>query len=709
MAQTDSFETSHDPLWRSLERILSFYQLRMEKALAASQVAIDWSKPLTPSDIMLIGRHLGLEVALHALAGVDIASLTKPALIMLPEKKSLVALPKAGEVPALWVPEGDIDVDALCASRRKDLYVIEFERKAGVVTQEESDEKKADWFWGLLRREGRAYFDIGLATFFINLFILITPLFSMTVFDRVVPNHAYETLTALTIGILLAFVFNLGFKLIRGHVLGEVVARVSSKLDTEFMDQLLRLNIPAHKLTVGERFDLFNQLQGLRDFFASRLVPAIVDLPFFLLFLVVVFIISPAVSIVVIIGVVLMLINGTICRIKVNSTSKQNFRESRGRNAALVEMLTGAPTIRMFNAVGSQLYRWQRLVERSSETARNSQHAAGVADDLSLTIMSLVSIFVIVVGVHEIDTGNLSMGGLVACNILVSRTLSPIMTLAAVLGRLRQSLDSLKMVDNIFHMPSEPKLSAAYEPKGPFRGGMQLRDVTFYHPAQIYPTLYHFNLEIKPGDRIGIIGRTGAGKSTVTRLLDGSLTPQSGQIFADGLVLDAIHPAEWRQSLGIVPQEPYVFSGTLRENILLGTQNEVDEGWLKQVLAMSGLDLLMQQAGYGLDFNIGEAGSRLSGGQRQSLAIARALVRKPNILLLDEPTNGMDSDLEMRVATALRNYAQDKTMVLVTHRTTLLGLVNRLVLIDRGAVAADGAPDDVIRRLSGKGAPANGQ
>jgi ATP-binding cassette subfamily B protein/ATP-binding cassette subfamily C protein LapB len=297
----------------------------------------------------------------------------------------------------------------------------------------------------------------------------------MTVFDRVVPNHAHETLTALTIGILIAFLFNLGFKLIRGYVLGNVVARISTKLDTDFLAQLLRLTIPSQKLTTGERFDLFNQLQGLRDFFASRFIPAIVDLPFFVLFLMVIFIISPQVSLVVVIGVVLLLAVNLFSRVAINRTSKKSFREARGRNAVLIEMLTGSSTIRMFNAMGSQLYRWNNLVSRSSEASCSSQHAIGFADDLSLTIMSLVSIFVIVVGVHDIEIGEMSMGGLVACNILVSRTLTPIMSISAVLGRLRQSLDALRVIDNIFHLPAEPKLTAGYEPKGPFRGAIRMR------------------------------------------------------------------------------------------------------------------------------------------------------------------------------------------------------------------------------------------
>ena len=709
MTTAEAFDSVHDPLWRSLERILSFYQVRLDKDLTESQIAVDWNKPLTASDVMLISRHLGLDLEVHSIAGRDVAELRKPSLILLPNSRSLVSLPQDGTLPALWMPEGAIDVDALCQSRDKNLLAIEFDRPASASSRVDDNAPRAQWFWELLRKQSRDYIDIGAATFFINLFMLITPLFSMTVFDRVVPNHAHETLAALTIGIVLAYIFNFGFKLIRGHVLGAVVARVATQLDTHFMDHLLRLSGPTNKLTVGERFDLFHELQSLRDFFASRLIPAIVDMPFFILFLLVIYMIGPAVALVVAIGVVLLFLVNIGCHTSVNRTSKAHFREARGKNAALVEMLSGASAVRMFNAIGFTLFRWQRLAERVATSSQRSQNAAGLADDLSMTVMSLISIFVIVVGVGSVETGEMSLGGLVACNILVARTLSPIMTLSAVMGRMRQSLHSLKVIDNIFHLPAEARVTVEYEPKGPFKGAMRLHDITFYHPGQVHATLYHLNLDIRPGERVGLIGRTGAGKSTVTRILDGSLTPQSGQVFVDGLVLSAIHPAEWRQSLGIVPQEPFVFSGSLRENILLGVSEAVDEGWLKQVLGMSGLDVLMQQAGYGLDFDVGEAGARLSGGQRQSLAIARALIRKPQILLLDEPTNGMDNDLELRVKEALQAYTRDKTMILVTHRTSLLSLANRLVLIDRGGVAADGPPDEVIRRLSGHAPAPAGQ
>lgn len=703
MAHNETITPVGDPLWRSLERILNFYQVRIDRRLLEAQIAINWSKSLAPTDLMAIARHLGLELQIRSIAGIDLADLAKPTLILWPDTRSMVALPQDGTLPSLWVPEGDIDLDALHASRERNLYAMEFTRRSAALRiEDDGTEQSASWFWSLLRRHRRDYIDIGLATFFINLFALLTPLFSMTVFDRVVPNHAHETLLALTIGIVLAFVFNLGFRLIRGRIMGSITSRIATKLDVDFMDHLLRLSVPSHKLSVGEKFDLFHELQGLRDFFAARLLPAIVDMPFFLMFLLVIYLIAPPAAVVVVIGVVLLLAASLFGRALAGDKAKTYFKEARSKNTVLVEMLSGAPAIRLFNAAGATLLRWHGLAERVADSGQRRQAVANFADELSFIIMSLISTFVIVVGVEEIEKGAMSVGGLVACNILVARTLSPIMGLAAVAGKLRQSLDSLKMIDGIFCLPVEPKVTTEYELKGPFTGAMKLQDVTFYHPGQVHPTLYHLNLDIRPGDHVGIIGRTGAGKSTVTKLFDGSLTPQSGYVFADNLNLGVIHPAEWRQSLGIVPQDPFVFAGSIRENILLGVNDTIDEVWLKQVLSMSGLDMLMQQAGYGLDFQVGEAGQRLSGGQRQSLALARALVRRPNILLLDEPTNGMDHDLEQRVKTSLQAYLPGRTMVMVTHRTPLLSIVNRLVLIDKGGIAADGPTDDVMRRLSGQ-------
>lgn len=689
-----------DPLWLSFCQVLQFYQLPANPNLVLAQVPLDPEKKLTVGDLQRIARHMGFATTVRAMLPGDIAALTLPHLVVLADQTSLVWLPGSpgkltaaqSAAPTTFPPD------------KVPLFAVSFERQEQAVA---TARKSAAWFWDLCWQYRRDYWDIALATLFINLFALVTSIYSMNVYDRVVPNHAIETLWALTTGVVLAFVFNFLFKLVRGHVLGRVTAQLAARLDKDLMERFLRLTGTGQALSVGERTDLFRELQGLRDFFAGRLIPALFDLPFFVMFLAVIFLIAPGLTPVVLIGILLMFLVSLLCRLPANRGADENAHELRGKNAMLVELIAGGGAIRLHNALGQQLHRWTRVAERSARSGERSNQLIGVMDELAMTIMMLVNVFIIVAGVYEIEQGALTVGGLVASSILVSRAMGPVMTLTSVLARLRQSLGALKLIDRVYSLPAEPSVPADYTSKAPFKGGVALKDVTFFHEGQVKPTLYHLNLSIAPGEKVGIIGRTGVGKSTITQILQGALTPQSGQTFVDGMALESIHPAEWRQHLGIVPQEPFMFSGTIRANILLGVTEAVDEAWLQEVLQLSGLDVLLQQAGYGLEYQIGEGGQRLSGGQKQAIALTRAMIRRPQIMLLDEPTNGMDHGLENHVRQSLQSFARGRTLVLVTHRTTLLGLVDRLVLIDGGKVTMDGPRDEILKQLAAGGAKPN--
>ena len=522
--------TIDDPLWRCMGRVLQFYRLRLDPALAQAQIAVDWTKPLAPRDFARVARHIGLEANQRAVTAADLEALSIPALVPCGEGLYRIFVPNADGPPEFWDPVTQTGSPALPDDMPAAFHAITVEKGAVKITGRtllEGDEpvRSLDWFWKPFWSHKREFVDMTIATFFINVFALAIPIYTKNVYDRVVPNHAEETLAALTIGIVIAFAFNLGFKMVRGHVLETMAARLAARLDSDLMDQLLRLSVPGHQLSVGEKSDLFREMQGLRDFFAARLMPAILDLPFLILFLLVIGAIGPGLLPVVLGGVVLMFVVNLACSSQVSRMANKQFKETRRKNAVLVEMLAGAASIKLFNGIGGQLLTWNRISERSTKSAQHSQHMMEIAGDLSLTVSYLVSVFLVVAGVFEIQKGELSVGGLVAASILVGRAIAPVMTMATVAGRLRQSLDSLKVINRIFHLPAEPKVAFDYEAKAPFAGKLALQDVTYYHPGQVRPTLYHLSLAIEPGEKIGIIGRTGAGKSTITQLLEGADPP----------------------------------------------------------------------------------------------------------------------------------------------------------------------------------------
>ena len=692
----DKFTSSQDPLFICLERVFKHHRLNINKHLSKSALAIDWSKPLTADSIVAMAQHAGLIVTRTHLEAAALHELQAPAMIQDIQGKVYTVLPQPGSAPEISAP----------LPTQNDYAALIFEKKiltADAAALRKNELYAADWFWKPLKGQKKDYIDILLATFFINVFAIAFPIFSMNVYDRVVPNQAQETLLALTVGIVLCFVINFVFKIMRGAIIEAQAARMAARLDTDLMQHLLRIPTGASGLSVGEKSNLFREVQNLRDFFALKFLPALMDLPFFILFLIVIHLLAPGILPTVIVGVILMFIVNLALQMPVDRTAHKNFEEAQHKNTALVEILNGSETIRQCNGFGEKLLSWGRMATRSADAAHHSQHMTTIATDLSVTIMFLVNVFVIYLGVTEIREGQLTMGGLVAVSILVSRALGPIMNIAMVTGNLKRSLDMIKTINRVFKINGDPEMEASYQPKAPFKGALEMRDITFTHPGQARPSLQSVSLKIKAGEHVGIIGKTGAGKSTITKILDGSLKADRGQIFVDDIALDLIHPDEWRGAMGIVPQDPFFFSGTLRDNILLGMAGQdIDEEWLQKVVQISGLDMLLQQSGFGLDYQVGEGGKRLSGGQKQSLAIARALMRKPTVLFMDEPTNGMDSALEQAVCKRLQDFCKDRTLVLITHRTTLVPLVDRLVIVEQGRIIADGARDEVMRRLSGE-------
>lgn len=656
---------------------------------------------IEPSDLHRIGEKMNVNIRIKKIPFGLLKELVTPVILLMQDRKAVVYLPGGKEPGKLYSPETGLSDEnledlrnaylghaVLVAPKGKDHEKTEHMWKQGAV----------DWFWEPIRAYWPGYAEIIACSFFINLFVIIFPLFTMNVYDRVVPNFAVETLHVLALGITMAFIFDFLFRTIRAYILERIAAKLSVRFDRDLMARLIDLPPEAIALSVGEKANIFKELQGLRDFYSTRLVPAFVDLPFTLMFLVVIYLIAPSVSFVPVVGILLILGLQLGVQSLLTRRTKEMFSSAQSKSALMVEMLGGLQTIRMFGVSGARLRRWHHAAERSAKSVKRNQSLMNAGANLSNLIMTLVNIFVVFFGVYAIHAGHLSVGGLIAVTILSGRALAPVTGVAAVVARLRQTKDVLKTIDSIFSVPVESDRVANLSAKGPFTGRMDLQNVSYKYKGQSLAAVQGVNLSISTGEKIGLIGQTGAGKSTLAMLMAGLITPQTGTILYDGFAHDTILFSELRRSIGYVPQKSFFFSGTIRDNILMGAE-DLTEHDFAQAAELSGLNMYIHQTGQGFDTEIGEGGVRLSGGQQQAIALARALIRDPSILIFDEPTTGMDNLLEQAIHQNLKVYLKDKTFIMVTHRTTLLPLVQRLVLLTKGRLTADGPRDEILRRL----------
>ncbi|MCK4946508.1 MAG: ATP-binding cassette domain-containing protein [Alphaproteobacteria bacterium] len=557
-----------------------------------------------------------------------------------------------------------------------------------------------DWFWLPITRYWREYSEIALCSIFSNLLMLALPLYTMNVYDRVAVNFSESTLDVLTLGVTIALLFDFMFRMTRARILEHVASKISIKFDVDLMERLMSIRGQAILLKIGERANLFRELQGIKDFYAGRLAPALADLPFFFLFVCVIYWISPVLSLIPVVSVVIIqAVTWTLSK-PVNRTSKRYFSGLQEKSAVLIEILAGMDTIKMLGARGKFLFKWDNASRQSVNASSNNNNVVMISTNLCGMIISFVTVAVLFVGVHEITDGTLTIGAIIACSLLAGRAVGPMVALSGLLARIKQSSDVLKTIDKIFKLPYEETKSSVSS-KGPFKGMLQLTNVSYAYPRHEKLALENISITINPGERVGLIGRTGAGKSTLAKLICQFIYPSAGTIAVDGFNMEAIPVEEWRRTVGYVPQDGFFFSGSMRSNILLGREDVTDEV-LEQATRISGLDIILKNTGEGLDMEVGEGGAYLSGGQRQAVALARAIVRDPKFVVLDEPVNGIDNALEATIKKGFNQFLVDRTFIMITHRTSLLSLVDRLILIERGKIIADGPRDEIMHKLSGE-------
>lgn len=559
-------------------------------------------------------------------------------------------------------------------------------------------EQGRDWFWSAILRHRSIYYEVALAAIIVNLLALASPLFTMNVYDRVIPNSAFPTLWVLAFGVFVAYTFDFLLKNLRAHFVDIAGRKADNIISARIFEQMLAMKMAARPPSVGVHAANLREFETLRDFFTSATIVAIIDFPFILLFLFVMWMIAGNVALVPLVLVPLSIAVGIILQRPLDKVVKESMRESAYKSGLIFETLSGLETIKGQAAEGHMQRKWEELTEKVSLTNIKAKAIASLGVNFAVYMGNLASVGMIVYGTYLIADGKITMGALIAAVILSGRAMAPLATVAALLTKFSQSRESFERLDELMKSPVERPAGQTFISMPVMRGKIEFKDVVFHYPNQKNPALRNVTFNLQPGDRYGIIGAVGSGKTTIERLIMNLYQPASGSIMIDGVDVRQIDPADLRRNIGVVQQVPYLFFGSVRENITLGHEAVPDSAVIRAA-EMAGVMNFLRDSEAGLDTQVGERGENLSGGQRQAIAIARALLYDPPILLLDEPTASIDPGSERRLYMHLKELVKGKTILLVTHKSAVLGLVDKLILMDRARIIADGPRDDVIQKL----------
>lgn len=558
--------------------------------------------------------------------------------------------------------------------------------------------KARHWFWGVVFQNWRLYRDALIAALLINLFALALPMYSMTVYDRVVPNRAEETLWVLSIGVLLMMVFDTVLRTLRAYILDTAGKRIDVTLSAKIMERVLGLRMADRPASVGSFAANLRAFESVRDFVASATVTTLVDLPFVFVFFAAIIWISPWLVVPPLVCITLLLLTSFVVQRKMEELVDTSQRAISQRNATLVESLVGIETVKFMVAESIFQRKWEQSTVFLAQQGTKLKLLSTTTMNIAQVLQQLVSVTVVIVGVYLLIDNRVTMGGIIAASMLASRAMAPFGQVAGLLMQFHGAKSGLASVE--IHMQTEPERPQDYVflHRSSFQGAIEFRNVTFSYPGTQQTALNKVSFKIQSGEKVAFIGRVGSGKSTLQRLILGLHVPTEGAILIDGIDMRQIDPAELRRAAGFVSQDVNLFYGTLKENIALGAPFASDQDILAAA-EVAGVTEFANRHPRGFDMLIGERGESLSGGQRQAVGIARAVLNDSPMLLLDEPSSNMDHQSEDLLKARLARYTKGKTVILVTHRTSLLDLADRLIVIDNGQVMADGPKQQVIEAL----------
>jgi ATP-binding cassette subfamily C protein LapB len=631
-----------------------------------------------------------------------------PAIVELSEERAIVLLEmKSGEAliyapgtaEPMWVAVSEIE-----PAFTGNAVVVEPD-----PTQERAGERPWDkvrrthWFWSEVWKVRKEFWPVLLAALIVNLLALAVPLFTMNVYDRVIPNKAVPTLWVLAIGVFLALGLDFLLRLARSQLVDEIGRRLDAKYSQKLFEKVMNLPMADRQGSTGAFAKRISEYEGVRDFFASTSVVLVVDILFLAIFLVLIAVLAGWLVFVPVVGIAAMLGLGVVLQKRMAGAAADAQADSSLQHSVLVESISAIETLKAARAEGQMLGRWRRYSAMSAATQEKLRSLTSVAVNMASVCQQAISVGLVVGGFYLFNNGDITMGAIIAIVMLAGRAMSPIGQFAFLLTRGKQSMTTLDSLQRMMEANDERQVAARSIVPEIRAGHIQLNHASFRYPGASVDSLSDVNLKLNPGERIAIIGRVASGKSTLGRMMCGLYAPTDGEMLIDGLDSRQYHPHQLRESFRYVGQDAELFSGTVRDNLMLGAAR-ADDQQLIDAVVRSGADIFLSRDAAGFDRPVGERGSLLSGGQRSLLVLARALVSPSKLLFLDEPTGAMDTQTELYFIEKLKTaLAKDQTLLVSTHRHNMLSICDRLIVIDAGRILADGPRDEVLGKLQGMG------
>ncbi|MGO2232554.1 type I secretion system permease/ATPase [Marinomonas sp. UCMA 3892] len=662
---------------------------------------------MTPELFQRAAKRIGISTRFVKRPLVKIPNMVMPAVLLLRDQQACILLEldkKQGTAKILRPESGEgeiiLPIDKLAESCTGYCFFVrplyQFDKRS--EKSDEKENKKGHWFWGTISGSWRIYRDVFIASLLINIFAVASPLFVMNVYDRVVPNNAFDTLWVLAIGAAVVYLFDFLLRTLRAYFIDIAGKKSDILISAAIFSRVNNITMASRPKSVGAFAKNLQEFESIRDFITSASITTLVDIPFMFLIIGVIWLIGGPVGYIPIVTIALIVLYSIIIQIPLRRSIEEGQKTASQKNAVLIESLYNAESVKLNNAEGVMQKQWENAVGNIADWGVKTRQLSQSSSSFAMVAQQLTTVIIVIVGVYQISEGNMSMGALVASVMLTGRALGPMAQVAGLATRYNQAKSAFTSLNEIMSSPVENPDDVKFVHRPVFKGEFQFEAVNFAYPDQEQAAVSAININIKQGEKVAIIGRIGSGKSTLGKLMTGLYTPDSGAIRIDGVDLRQVNPTDLRRNIGAVSQDVNLFYGSIKDNIVMGVPYMEDDAIIRAA-DLSGVSEFANRKPSGLDSIVGERGALLSGGQRQSIAIARALLFDPPILILDEPTASMDNTTESRMKRRLIEGVKDKTLILITHKASMLDMVDRIIVMDNGRLIADGPKAQVHEAL----------